>query len=290
MGKTDYGVIMFKIPLPALLFFLVFSAPGTAAAMTLEEFRTLQKSFWDQKISFAAYFNEAMAGLDEWEGSPKEKFEILRNFARNFANKKQYELAISMVEKLKEEFPERYFVTLYEIYSQQGDDAKALESALNGLREFPDSSSLHSAASDCYEHLRNLDKAVEHSLLIQVADEEKAREEQYLAHLQRRTRISPANLWQTFDDNQVAGEKAFRGYAVSVLGEPASITRNDKGEVEVAFAVEAAGGTGVICVMDPKRERDAADLAKGKTALVAGSCVGMRDGVVILKECRLFTP
>ena len=97
--------------------------------------------------------------------------------------------------------------------------------------------------------------------------------------------LSPAALWQAFDDNEVAAEDAYKGKIIAVTGKISAITTNMSGEPQVAFSVDQYGLNQVLCMFDKQDRSVIAGLKKGQQVLIAGTCNGFLIKNVILRKC-----
>ena len=106
------------------------------------------------------------------------------------------------------------------------------------------------------------------------------------------TMLMPFQLWSAFATDVADAERRFNGKEIPVKGGIAGVLPGSAGSAvppRVIFLAGLENGSGIVCEFAPKDRAVVAGLHQGRQALIVGWCQGLRQGSVILTNCRIIS-
>ena len=233
----------------------------SAFAMTFEEFREKTEAFWDKKVKPEEMVKACNLALSKHVGEDKEY--------------------ASYVHALRGH-----------LYWLKRDDKKAKSEAEKAVELDPTSDVAYGVMSDVLveegkyaEAADMVDKAIANHKYLSKPEMLKSVAEKL--RLKAAT-VTPAALWQAFDENEVAAEDTYKGKEVVVKGKIASITTNVTGNPQISFAVDQQGFHSVVFEFSKDAKPEIAKLKKRQEIMLAGTCRGMLIKNVVLLDSRII--
>lgn len=246
-----------------IVYFLVLALAGAAPvlALTFDEFQVKSQELVEEKIK------------------PDEFLKLCNDvFSKDTGDDKNY---LAYVYAMRSH-----------AYWQKGDIKRAEADAKKSIEIAPEESLGHLVLLDAFtsgEKYEDAAKVLDHLIAGEKDRKQKAEFQQKAADLRLRANImSPATLWNAFDGNEVAANKAYKGKIVPLKGKIAKFSSSIMGNPEIVFFIDGHGFNKVMCQFPKSAEEDISKMKKGQTVQLAGQCSGMIIKSVILKDCYFF--
>lgn len=193
---------------------------------------------------------------------------------------KDYAEAITQFEKVAEQAQDDYYVHLYLGICYLKDETKDLEKAeqyLNKAKDInPDQPDVYCNLAVLAREKGNIEEASE---LLKLCKALKKGEP---------LSLTASELYQAYEDNEVAADKKYKGTTIEVSGIIQEIAK-DIVDKEPYVALKAGGNelATVRCYFPKERENTVAQLSKGQKVTIEGKCEGKNITAVVLKGCSL---
>lgn len=120
------------------------------------------------------------------------------------------------------------------------------------------------------------------------------------------TAVSPAKIWNTYNENEAAGDDEYGGRTISIKGKIAKIEKNISGDYQAVFPI--GDMSNVLCVIKgpkdnrskllqlsdkldgkkpPKVQHPAAKLKRGQNVIFKGKVSGFALGNLVIEDCEV---
>lgn len=240
---------------------LSLAGAGAALALTLDEFRVKADELFNRKITPDAFL--------------KLSDDVL---AKDVGDDLQYKGYVYAVRG--------------HAYWQKKDFAKAQAEAEQAIAANPKTAMGRSTLIDALKSQGKFEEAIQQADIL-VANAENPEHKKVYEALAAQVRaesaaMTPAALWQAFDDNEVAAEDAYKGKTVAIQGNIHAITTSATGYPQVSFAVDKHGINRVVFEFSKDDKLQIAKLKKGQKILVTGRCRGMTMKSVFLDSAKVI--
>lgn len=121
-----------------------------------------------------------------------------------------------------------------------------------------------------------------------------------------KTAVSPAKIWNTYNENEAAGDEEYGGRTISIGGKIAKIEKNMSGDYQAVFPI--GDMSNVLCVLKgpednrskllqlsdkldgkkpPKLQHPAAKLKKRQNVIFKGKVSGFALGNLVIEDCEV---
>ncbi len=118
--------------------------------------------------------------------------------------------------------------------------------------------------------------------------------------------VSPAKIWNSYNENEAAGDEEYGGRTISIKGKIAKIEKNMGGDYQAVFPI--GDMSNVLCVIKgpednrskllqlsdkldgkkpPKVQHPAAKLKKGQNVIFKGKVSGFALGNLVIEDCEV---
>lgn len=120
------------------------------------------------------------------------------------------------------------------------------------------------------------------------------------------TAVSPAKIWNTYNENEAAGDEKYGGRTIAIKGKIAKIEKNMSGDYQAVFPI--VDMSNVLCVIKgpednrskllqlsdkfdgkkpPKVQHPAAKLKRGQHVVFKGKVSGFALGNLVIEDCEV---
>lgn len=238
---------------------LFLAAPGTASALTLEEFRSKAQEYLDGKTKAPAFIKLCTATLAKDTGSDKEYAAFVYAMrGEAYRQSKDFTKALPDTQKAVELNPALRQGFLVQALTLR--DMGKLEAAADALEK----AAQNADAEDAATYRKSADK--------------------WRADAKT---ITPLALWQAFDSNEVAAEDAYKNKPVTLKGKIDGITTSPTGYPQISFNADRYGVNRVVCEFDKAARQKIATLKKGQQITLTGKCQGMVMKSVFVRDTQI---
>jgi tetratricopeptide (TPR) repeat protein len=99
-------------------------------------------------------------------------------------------------------------------------------------------------------------------------------------------KLTPAQLWQAFQTNELAANRKYQGKEIMLVGSVSKISEGILGTSQLEFAVGSHDHYSVVCIFPMSAIEELSQLQVGKATTVIGRVEGLSLGIAVrLRDC-----